>query len=76
MNKTDQPMLIDVSFKSAIKYLKSQKEHSNIVIPSGNVKSIYIYLKAFEHDIDDDQVVFVIKNNSTTLERASFFASP
>ena len=77
MNKTDQPMLIDVSFKSAIKYLKSQKEHSNIVIPSGNVKSIYIYLKAFERDIgEDDQVVFLIKSNSTTLERASFFSSP
>jgi polyferredoxin len=77
MNKTDQPMLIDVSFMSAIKYLKSQKEHSGIVIPSGNVKSIYIYLKAFERDIgDDDQVVFLIKSNSTTLERASFFASP
>jgi hypothetical protein len=66
-----------VSFKSAIKYLKSQKEHSNIVIPSGNVKSIYIYLKAFERDIgEDDQVVFLIKSNSTTLERASFFSSP
>jgi hypothetical protein len=69
-------MLIDVSFKSTIKHLKSQKEHSGIVIPSGNVKSIYIYLKAFKRDIDDDQVVFVIKSNSATLERASFFASP
>jgi hypothetical protein len=70
-------MLIDVSFKSTIKHLKSQKEHSGIVIPSGNVKSIYIYLKAFERDIvDDDQVVFLIKSNSATLERASFFASP
>jgi polyferredoxin len=77
MNKTDQPIRVDVNFKSEIAHLASQKQHKNIAIPSGNVKSIYVYLKAFERDVgDNSDVVFVINSKDATLKYESSFFTP
>ncbi len=77
MNKTDKPMLVDISFDSAIKNLKTKKELTAISIPTGNVKSIYIYLKAFERDVgDNNNVTFVVKSEQATLEYESSFFTP
>jgi cytochrome c oxidase accessory protein FixG len=77
MNKTDQPMLVDVNFKSAIGNLKSKKEIKSVTIPSGNVKSIYVYLIAFESDVvDDNDVVFTASSDDVTLKYQSSFFTP
>jgi Polyferredoxin len=77
MNKTDQPMLVDVNFKSAIGNLKSKKEIKSVTIPSGNVKSIYVYLTAFEADVaDDNDVVFTASSDDVTLKYQSSFFTP
>lgn len=77
MNKTDKPMMINISFDSAIKNLKSIEEIPRIVIPTGNVKSIYVYLKAFEKDVgQNNNVVFSVANNDEILRYKSSFFTP
>ncbi len=77
MNKTHESILVNIDFKSKITNLTSQKQHRNINIPSGNVKSIYVYLKAFERDVGDHSgVVFVVNSKDTALEYKSTFFTP
>ena len=77
MNKTHQAILVDIDFKSKITHLTSQRQHRNITISSGNVKSVYVYLKAFERDVGDNSaVVFVVTGKGTMLEYESSFFTP
>jgi polyferredoxin len=77
MNKTHQSIIVDVNFESEISHLTSQRQHKNITIPSGNVKSVYVYLKAFEHDVGDNSgVVFVVTGKDAMLEYESSFFTP
>ena len=77
MNKTHESILVNIDFKSKITNLTSQKQHRNINIPSGNVKSVYVYLKAFERDVGDhSEVVFVVNSKDTALEYKSTFFTP
>jgi len=77
MNKTHGSMLVDVNFKSEIAHLTSQRQHRNITILSGNVKSVYVYLKAFERDVGDNSaVVFVVTGKDVMLEYESSFFTP
>ncbi|SFV86279.1 Type cbb3 cytochrome oxidase biogenesis protein CcoG, involved in Cu oxidation [hydrothermal vent metagenome] len=77
MNKTHGSILVDVNFKSEIAHLTSQRQHRNITISSGNVKSVYVYLKAFERDVGDNSaVVFVVTGKGTMLEYESSFFTP
>ena len=77
MNKTDQPMLVDVGFQSTINNLKSQKELNSVAIPSGNVKSIYVYLTAFESNVtDNNDVIFTVISDGATLKYKSSFFTP
>lgn len=77
MNKTDKVMPINISFSSKIENLKSKKAFKTVMIPSGNIKSIYVYLTAFESDVGaDNDVVFMVKSEQATLEyKTSFFTS-
>lgn len=77
MNKTDQPMLVNIGFDSTIKDLKPTKEIPNVTIPTGNVKSIYVYLKAFERNVgDNNSVIFSVTGDETTLKYESSFFTP
>ena len=77
MNKTHQAILVDIDFKSKITHLTSQRQHRNITISSGNVKSVYVYLKAFERDVGDNSaVVFVVNSKDVMLEYKSTFFTP
>ncbi len=74
MNKTDKIMPISISFSSKIKNLKSKKSFKTVMIPSGNVKSIYVYLIALESDVgSDNNVIFVVKSKQATLEYKTLF---
>ncbi|MBT3195049.1 MAG: cytochrome c oxidase accessory protein CcoG [Candidatus Ruthia sp.] len=77
MNKTDKPMLVDISFESEIDNLKPIKELTSVEIPTGNVKSIYVYLKAFEKDVgDNNDVIFSVISDSASLKYKSSFFTP
>ena len=77
MNKTDDKMSISVDFASDIKNLKSQKELTKVMIPTGNVKSIFVYLSAYESDVgDDNAVTFTVKSDQATLEYETSFFTP
>ncbi|BBB23671.1 conserved hypothetical protein [Isorropodon fossajaponicum endosymbiont JTNG4] len=77
MNKTDKVMPISISFSSKIGNLKSKKAFKVVMIPSGNVKSIYVYLSAFESDVGaDNDVIFVVKSEQATLEYKTSFFTP
>ncbi len=77
MNKTDNEMSISVDFTSKIKDLRSQKELTKVMIPTGNVKSIFVYLSAYESDVgDDNAVTFVVKSDQATLEYETSFFTP
>ncbi len=77
MNKTDKNMQVDISFKSQIKGLKSNKPLESVMIPTGNVKSIFVYLSAYENNVGDDyEVIFVVKGGQSTLEYNTSFFTP
>ena len=77
MNKTDKEMPVEISFKSEIKDLKSINKLNTVIIPTGNVKSIYVYLNAYEKNVgDDNDVVFVVKGAQSTLEYKTSFFTP
>ena len=77
MNKTDKPMLVDISFESEIDNLKPIKELTSVEIPTGNVKSIYVYLKAFEKDVgDNNDVIFSVISDSASLKYKSSVFTP
>jgi hypothetical protein len=70
-------MLVDVGFQSTINNLKSQKELNSVAIPSGNVKSIYVYLTAFESNVaDNNDVIFTVISDGATLKYKSSFFTP
>jgi cytochrome c oxidase accessory protein FixG len=77
MNKTDKDMQVAISFKSSIKDLKSKETLGSFMIPTGNVKSIYVYLSAYENNVGDDyEVTFVVKGEKSTLEYETSFFTP
>lgn len=77
MNKTDAEMLVDITYNSSIKSLKSKKQLNSVRIPSGNVKSIFVYLSAYENNIgDDNEVTFVVSSDQGTLEYDTIFFTP
>ena len=77
MNKTNRPIRVDVNFRSEITPLKSQRQYKNIPISSGNVKSIYVYLKAFERDVgDNNDVIFSVTSDDSALRYKSSFFTP
>ncbi len=77
MNKTDKDMRVEISFNSQIKALKSNEKLTPVTIPSGNVKSVFIYLSAYEENIDGDHgVTFVVKGDESTLTYDSTFFTP
>ncbi|MBT4001054.1 MAG: hypothetical protein HOF09_03095 [Candidatus Thioglobus sp.] len=47
------------------------------MIPTGNVKSIFVYLSAYENNVGDDyKVTFVVKGVQSTLEYDTSFFTP
>ena len=77
MNKTDKDMQVDISFESPIKGLKSKNSLDLVTIPTGNVKSIFVYLSAYENNVGDDyEVTFVVKGAQSTLEYKTSFFTP
>lgn len=77
MNKTDSPMPVKIEFNSEIQNLKSTKAIPDVVVPSGNVKSVYVYLKAFEKDVGaNNDVVFSVSSDQSTLKYESSFFTP
>jgi hypothetical protein len=70
-------MQVAISFKSSIKDLKSKETLGSFMIPTGNVKSIYVYLSAYENNVGDDyEVTFVVKGEKSTLEYETSFFTP
>ena len=77
MNKTDQDMQVDISFDSHIKDLKANDTLSSVMISSGNVKSVFVYLSAYEANVGDDhEVTFVVKGKQSTLKYETTFFTP
>jgi cytochrome c oxidase accessory protein FixG len=77
MNKTDAEMMVDITYSSSIKSLKSKKQLNSVRIPSGNVKSIFVYLSAYENNVGDDNgVTFVVSSDQGTLEYDTTFFTP
>ena len=77
MNKTDAEMMVDITYNSSIKSLKSKKQLNSVRIPSGNVKSIFVYLSAYENNVGDDNgVTFVVSSDQGTLEYDTTFFTP
>ncbi|MBT3276963.1 cytochrome c oxidase accessory protein CcoG [Candidatus Thioglobus sp.] len=77
MNKTDKDMQVAISFKSPIKGLTSKETLGSVMIPTGNVKSIFVYLSAYENNVGDDyKVTFVVKGVQSTLEYDTSFFTP
>ncbi len=77
MNKTDGEMPITVSIKSEIKELKILKDVGTVMIPTGNVKSIYVYLSAFEKNVgENNDVTFIVNSDKATLDYNSSFFTP
>ncbi|MBC8493278.1 MAG: cytochrome c oxidase accessory protein CcoG [Candidatus Thioglobus sp.] len=77
MNKTDKDMQVAISFDSSIKALKSNNPLGTVTIPTGNVKSIFVYLSAYEANVgEDNEVTFVVKGEQSTLEYDTTFFTP
>ncbi len=77
MNKTDKDMQVDISVISQIKELKPNKPLGMVTIPIGNVKSIFVYLSAYEQNVGDNhEVTFVVKSDKSTLEYKTTFFTP
>ncbi len=77
MNKTDKDMQVAISFESDIKALKSNNPLDMVTIPTGNVKSIFVYLSAYEANVgEDNKVTFVVKGEQSTLEYDTTFFTP
>ena len=77
MNKTDKDMQVAISFESDIKALKSNNPLDMVTIPTGNVKSIFVYLSAYEANVgEDNEVTFVVKGEQSTLEYDTTFFTP
>jgi polyferredoxin len=77
MNKTEQDMQVSISFESPIKGLKSKNELDLVTIPTGNVKSVFVYLSAFENNVGGNhEVTFVVKGAKSTLEYETSFFTP
>jgi len=77
MNKTDGEMPITVSIESEIKELKILKDVGTVMIPTGNVKSIYVYLSAFEKNVgENNDVTFIVNSDKATLDYNSSFFTP
>ena len=77
LNKTDAKMPIAISFESKIKNLKAQQPFNTVIIPIGNVKSIFVYLTAFESDVGkDNDVIFTVKSKQSVLEYKTSFFTP
>ena len=48
-----------------------------VTIPIGNVKSIFVYLSAYEQNVGDNhEVTFVVKSDKSTLEYKTTFFTP
>lgn len=77
MNKTDKTMPVKISFDSEIKNIKSQNALETVTVPAGNVKSVYVYLSAFESDISEsNQVVFTIQGGDYSMAYETPFLTP
>ena len=77
LNKTKAPMPVSIVVESKIKNLSVQEGLDNILVPVGNVKSIFVYLTAYESDVgNNNEVVFVVKGSSSVLEYESTFFTP
>ncbi|MBT4422441.1 MAG: cytochrome c oxidase accessory protein CcoG, partial [Candidatus Thioglobus sp.] len=62
---------------SPIKGLTSKETLGSVMIPTGNVKSIFVYLSAYENNVGDDyKVTFVVKGVQSTLEYDTSFFTP
>jgi hypothetical protein len=70
-------MQVSISFESPIKGLKSKNELDLVTIPTGNVKSVFVYLSAFENNVGGNhEVTFVVKGAKSTLEYETSFFTP
>lgn len=77
MNKSDKSMPVKISFDSKIKNIKSQNALETVTVPAGNVKSVYVYLSAFESDISEsNQVVFTIQGEDYSMAYETPFLTP
>jgi cytochrome c oxidase accessory protein FixG len=77
MNKTDKDMQVNISFESKIKDLKSGKAFKPVTITTGNVKSIFVYLSAYEANVGDNYgVTFTVKGEQSTLKYNTTFFTP
>ncbi len=77
LNKTKATMPVSITVNSKIKNLSVQEGLDNILVPVGNVKSIFVYLTAYESDVgNNNEVVFVVKGSSSVLEYESTFFTP
>jgi cytochrome c oxidase accessory protein FixG len=77
MNKTDKDMQVNISFESKIKDLKSRNPFKPVTIPTGNVKSIFVYLSAYEANVGDNYgVTFMVEGEQSTLKYDTTFFTP
>jgi cytochrome c oxidase accessory protein FixG len=77
MNKTDKDMQVTISFESQIKDLKPNKALDIVTIPTGNVKSVFVYLSTYESNVGNEhEVTFVVKSDQSTLEYDTQFFTP
>jgi cytochrome c oxidase accessory protein FixG len=76
MNKTDSSMRVMVKVESKIKDLKLKESLSEFKIKSGALKSIFVYLSAFEKNVDATEVKFLVTGNGVTLTYTSDFFTP
>jgi uncharacterized protein (DUF2344 family) len=76
MNKTDSSMRVMVKVESKIKDLKLKESLSEFKIKSGALKSIFVYLSAFEKNVDTTEVKFLVTGNGVTLTYTSDFFTP
>jgi cytochrome c oxidase accessory protein FixG len=77
MNKTDEAMQVKVSVKSQIKNLKTSGLLDSITISSGNVKSMFVYLSAYEDEVGDNyEVIFTVKGRQSMLDYETSFFTP
>ncbi len=77
LNKSKEPMPISIRVESDIKNLQMSEGLDQVMTPVGNVKSIFVYLTAYESDVgDDNEVTFVIQGSQSVLEYDSSFFTP
>ncbi len=77
MNKTDKSMRVNITYTSSITPLSAKEPLKPVHIPSGNVKSIFVYLLADEHNVgDDNDVTFTVSSDQHTLKYHTTFFTP